>query len=206
MRFFSNSDQSGSPNATGFKGFYYHFLDIRTGVRVWQSELSMIDTALLVAGVLMTSMYFTAETADEVELRELADFLYRRIDWQWAQSDSATRFGKAGNLNADFCTTDGRATAKPSCFTCLPWVPPPHPIVGDCYKAWTATDQWEKLYDHDNLYAGPLFVHHFSHAWIDFRGIRDRFMREKHSDYFENSRHARDARGARGVALADETR
>jgi hypothetical protein len=49
-------------------------------------------------------------------------------------------------------------------------------------------------------------VHHFSHAWIDFRGIRDRFMREKHSDYFENSRHARDARGARGVALADETR
>jgi hypothetical protein len=127
MRFFSNSDQSGSPNATGFKGFYYHFLDIRTGVRVWQSELSMIDTALLVAGVLMTSMYFTAETADEVELRELADFLYRRIDWQWAQSDSATRFGKAGNLNADFCTTDGRATAKPSCFTCLPWVPPPTP-------------------------------------------------------------------------------
>ena len=55
--------------------------------------------------------------------------------------------------------------------------PPPHPIVGDCYKAWTATDQWEKLYDHDNLYAGPLFVHHFSHAWIDFRGIRVRFMR-----------------------------
>jgi len=67
---------------------------------------------------------------------------------------------------------------------------PTHPIVGDCYKAWTATYQWENLYNHDYLYAGPLFVHHFSHAWIDFRGIRDRFMREKRSDYFENSRRA----------------
>jgi hypothetical protein len=67
---------------------------------------------------------------------------------------------------------------------------PTHPIVGDCYKSWTVTYQWENLYGHDYLYAGPLFVHHFSHAWIDFRGIRDEFMREKQSDYFENSRRA----------------
>ena len=67
---------------------------------------------------------------------------------------------------------------------------PSHSIVGDCYEAWTATYQWENLYGHDFLYAGPLFVHQFSHAWIDFRGIQDRFMREKGSDYFENSRRA----------------
>ncbi|HEY7788441.1 MAG TPA: glucoamylase family protein, partial [Casimicrobiaceae bacterium] len=52
------------------------------------------------------------------------------------------------------------------------------------------TYQWENLYDIDFLYAGPLFIHQFSHAWIDFRGIRDPFMREKRSDYFENSRYA----------------
>ena len=61
---------------------------------------------------------------------------------------------------------------------------------GDCYDAWTATYQWENLYGYDFLYAGPLFVHQFSHAWIDFRGIQDRFMREKRCDYFENSRRA----------------
>jgi hypothetical protein len=90
LRFFRDSDQSGSPSATGFAGFYYHFLDIRTGARVWQSELSMIDTALLIAGVLTASVYFTADTPDEAELRELADFLYRRIDWRWAQNEGDT--------------------------------------------------------------------------------------------------------------------
>ena len=90
LRFFRHSDQSGAPMATGFKGFYYHFLDMRTGARVWQSELSMIDTALLIAGALTAKMYFTAETAEEIELRELAGFLYCRIDWRWAQNDGET--------------------------------------------------------------------------------------------------------------------
>jgi hypothetical protein len=67
---------------------------------------------------------------------------------------------------------------------------PTHPLPSKSYLAWTSTYQWENLYGHDVLYAGPLFVHQFSHAWIDFRGIRDRFMREKCSDYFENSRRA----------------
>jgi hypothetical protein len=82
LRFFRDSDQSGSPTATGYKGFYYHFLDIHSGVRVWQSELSMIDTALLIVGMLTASMYFTADTPEEAELRELVDFLYLRVDWQ----------------------------------------------------------------------------------------------------------------------------
>ena len=67
---------------------------------------------------------------------------------------------------------------------------PTHPAAADTYKAWTLTYQWENLYDIDFLYAGPLFIHQFSHAWIDFRGIQDPFMRGKHSDYFENSRRA----------------
>src|SRR5471030_3421416 len=90
LRFFRDSDQSGSPEATGFKGFYYHFLDLHTGERVWRSELSMIDTALLIAGALTASMYFTADSREEAELRELVDFLYCRIDWRWAQDDGET--------------------------------------------------------------------------------------------------------------------
>src|SRR5476651_202147 len=90
LRFFRDSDQSGSPEATGYKGFYYHFLDFHAGARVWRSELSMIDTALLIAGALTASMYFIANTTDEIELRGLVDFLYRRIDWRWAQNDGDT--------------------------------------------------------------------------------------------------------------------
>src|SRR5450755_1282358 len=85
LRFFRDSDQSGGPEATGYKGFYYHFLDPQSGVRVWRSELSMIDTALLMAGALTASTYFDTDAADEIELRELVDALFRRIDWRWAQ-------------------------------------------------------------------------------------------------------------------------
>ena len=65
-----------------------------------------------------------------------------------------------------------------------------HPLTAASFQAWTLTYQWENLYDIDLLVAGPLFMHEFSHAWLDLRGIRDRFMREKGSDYFENSRRA----------------
>ena len=67
---------------------------------------------------------------------------------------------------------------------------PSHALPEHSYIRWTATYQWENIYDIEFLYAGPLFIHHYSQAWIDFSGIRDRFMREKKSDYFENSRRA----------------
>ena len=189
LRFFRDSDQSGGPTATGFAGFYYHFLDIHTGARVWQSELSMIDTALLIAGVLTASAYFTADTPDEAELRELADFLYRRIDWRWAQNEGDT-IRQGWKPECGFLHYGWEGYSEAILLYALAMGSPTHPIHGDCYKAWTATYQWENLYDHDYLYAGPLFVHQFSHAWIDFRGIRDDFMCEKRSDYFENSRRA----------------
>lgn len=90
LRFFRDSDQSGSPEATGFKGFYYHFLDMHTGARVWRSELSTIDSALLLAGALTASRYFTANTPEETELRELVETLYLRVDWRWSQGGAAT--------------------------------------------------------------------------------------------------------------------
>ena len=71
LRFFCNSVQSEEPDATGYKGFYYHFLDMKTGQRVWQSEVSLIDTTLLLAGVLTAGVYFDEETQVENEIREL---------------------------------------------------------------------------------------------------------------------------------------
>lgn len=189
LRFFRDSDQSGGPMATGFKGFYYHFLDIHTGARVWQSELSMIDTALFIAGALTAKMYFTGQTSDEIQLRELADFLYCRIDWRWSQ-DEADTIRQGWKPECGFLHYGWEGYSEAILLYVLALGSPTHPIAGDCYKAWTATYQWENLYDYDYLYGGPLFVHHFSHAWIDLRGIRDAFMRAKRSDYFENSRRA----------------
>jgi hypothetical protein len=189
LRFFHGSDQSGSPQATGYKGFYYHFLDLRTGARVWRSELSMIDTALLIAGALTASMYFSSSTSDEIELRELVDVLYRRIDWRWAQGGAVT-IRQGWKPECGFLHYGWEGYSEAIVLYVLALGSPTHPLEDACYQAWTATYQWENLYGHDVLYAGPLFVHQFSHAWIDLRDVRDRFMREKRSDYFENSRRA----------------
>ncbi|MEO7251735.1 MAG: glucoamylase family protein [Arenimonas sp.] len=185
LRFFRDSDQSGDENATGFKGFYYHFLDMDTGARVWRSELSMVDTALLIAGALTCAQYFEADRTDEIALRELVDFLYLRIDWDWAQ-DGADTIWQGWKPECGFLHYGWEGYSEAILLYALALGSPTHPVA-DCYKAWTATYQWENLYDNDYLYAGPLFVHQFSHAWIDLRGIRDTFMREKDSDYFQNS-------------------
>ena len=189
LRFFRDSDQSGSAEATGYKGFYFHFLDMHTGTRVWRSELSMIDTALLIVGALTAGMYFTGTTAAEIELRELVDALYRRIDWRWSQGGAAT-IRQGWKPECGFLHYGWEGYSEAIVLYVLALGSPTHPLEGDCYEAWTATYQWENLYGYDFLYAGPLFVHQFSHAWIDFRGIQDPFMREKRCDYFENSRRA----------------
>ena len=90
LRFFWNAPQGPMPDATGHRGFFYHFLDVTTGQRAWRCELSTIDTAILVSGALTAAAYFDHETDDEREVRNLADSLYRRVDWQWVQNGKAT--------------------------------------------------------------------------------------------------------------------
>jgi hypothetical protein len=189
LRFFHDSDQSGSPTATGYRGFYYHFLDIDSGARVWQSELSMIDSALLIAGMLTLATYCDGSGAEETELRELVDALYRRVDWRWSQDDARTIY-QGWKPESGYLHYGWEGYSEAIVLYALALGSPTHPISADCYAGWTSTYQWENLYDQVFLYAGPLFVHHYSQAWLDLRGVRDAFMREKQSDYFENSRRA----------------
>ena len=189
LRFFMDSDQSGAPDSTGHRGFYFHFLDMHSGQRVWLSELSLIDTALLIAGFLTAAAYFDAESTDETELRRLADALYARVDWRWAQGDCAA-VTHGWKPECGFLHYGWEGYSEAILLYVLGLGSPTHPLSEQSFRAWTLTYQWENLYGHDFLYAGPLFIHQFSHAWIDFRGIRDDFMREKDCDYFENSRRA----------------
>lgn len=189
LRFFWHSAQNETPGATGYKGFFYHFLDMKTGARVWQSELSMIDTALFIAGALVALAYFDRNSAIELEIRQRADALYQRIDWQWALGNQST-LRQGWKPEGGFLHYGWEGYSEGILLYILALASPTSPVAQSCYTGWTTTYQWENIYGHDYLYAGPLFIHHYSHAWIDFAGIRDRFMREKGCDYFENSRRA----------------
>jgi hypothetical protein len=187
LRFFWESTQSDASDATGYKGFYYHFLDMRTGRRVWQCELSLIDTALLIAGVLVVGCFFDAD--DEREIRELADALYRRVDWRWAQN-GRRGLSQGWKPESGFLHYGWEGYNEAALLYVLGLGSPTFPLTPAAYATWQLTYQWENLLDRDVLHSGPLFTHLFSHAWIDFRAIRDTFMREKASDYFENTKSA----------------
>jgi hypothetical protein len=190
LRFFHASRQGPEPDATGYKGFYYHFLDMGTGRRAYESELSTIDTALFIAGALSAGLYFDGPGADEQEIRQLADDLYRRVDWAWARNGAET-LSHGWTPETGFLTprwSDGYSEAM--ILYILALGSPTFPIGEEGYRAWSRTFKTVTAYDLEYIYAGPLFIHQLSHVWIDFRGIRDARNREVGFDYFENSRRA----------------
>jgi hypothetical protein len=188
LQFFWNSPQSDRPDAAGHRGFYYHFLDMKSGRRVWQCELSLVDTALLLAGMLTAAGYFDGQ-GTESEIRALTDALYRRVDWQWALNERET-IAQGWKPECGFLHYGWEGYNEATIVYLLGIGSPIHPVPAAGFAGWTSTYQWENLLGKDVLYSGPLFTHLFSHAWIDYRGIQDAFMREKRSDYFENSKSA----------------
>jgi hypothetical protein len=162
---------------------------MQTGRRAWQCELSTVDSALLIAGALTAGIYFDAGTADESEIRMLADALYRRADWQWAQNQGAT-VTHGWKPESGFLNYRWEGYDEAMLLYILGLGSPTHPLPEESYAAWTSTYKWEQCYGQEYLYAGPLFTHQLSHVWIDFRGIQDAYMRAKGIDYFENSRRA----------------
>ncbi|MES2162710.1 MAG: glucoamylase family protein [Pseudomonadota bacterium] len=189
LRFFANSEQSNASGATGYKGFYYHFLDMESGTRAWKCELSSIDTALLIAGMLTAAEYFSDDSPGEREIRELAHMLYRRVDWQWMRRRNAL-LCHGWKPERGFLRWHWEGYDEALILYVLALGSPTHPIGRDSYDAWASTYEWKTVYGIDYLYGGPLFIHQMSHIWLDLRGIRDDFMRKHDLDYFENSRRA----------------
>ena len=183
------SSAGAGADASGYKGFFYHFLDIETGRRVWQCELSTIDSAFLFAGMLTAATYFDHDTADEAEVRRLADALYRRADWDWARNGGPT-ITHGWRPETGFLPYRYQGYDEGLLLYVLGLGSPTYPLPPESYAAFCATYEWKQLYGRELLYSGPLFTHQLSHLWIDFRGLRDAFMRDHGSDYFENSRQA----------------
>ena len=173
----------------GYKGLYYHFLNMSTATREWNSELSDIDTALLFAGILYGKEYFDGEHPDEVEIRALADSIYYRADWEWMRNYQP-------GLTLEWTPERGFANGwwagynEMMIMYILGLGSPTHPLPEITWKNWCSGYVWKAQYGYEYVNFAPLFGHQFSHCWIDFRGIQDDYMRKKGIDYFENSRRA----------------
>jgi len=145
LRFLLQCPEGPEPGASGYKGFFYHFLDIETGRRVWQCELSTIDSAFLFAGVLTVASYFDRDTAHEVEIRSLANALYQRADWNWARDGGAT-LTHGWRPESGFIPHRWRGYDEGLLLYILGLGSPTHPLPRESYRAYCATYQWKSIY------------------------------------------------------------
>jgi hypothetical protein len=200
LTFFWEAPQdSAAAGSTGYRGFFYHFLDPRTGQRFELVELSTMDTALLLAGALFCQSYFDRPTPQEARIRALAESLYARVDWRWAQPRPPT-IALAWSPERGFQPYDWRGYNEALLLMVLALGSPTHPVGPEAWEAWTAGYRWGSFHGQEHLGFAPLFGHQYPHVWIDFRGIRDPSMAARGLDYFENGRRATLAQRAYAVA------
>ena len=203
LRFFRDAPQGPAARGmTGHMGFMYHFVDMQTGARFGDTELSTVDTALFLAGALHCQSYFDGNDADEATIRRLADEIYARVDWPWAQVRPPS-IGHGWRPEKGHIASDWKGYNESMLVYLLALGSPTHAVEPAAWDAWTSTydrDSWGREFGQTHLRFAPLFGHQFTHAWVDFRGIRDDYMRKRGLDYFENSRRATYAQQAYAVA------
>src|SRR5438445_7459655 len=183
-------------NATGvigYKGWFYHFLDMNTALRAGGPELSSIDTALLLGGILYAKQYFDGTNAAETSIRAMADAIFNRVDWNWmAQGTDAVAMGWQPTTGfSGFGNWIGYNEGM--IINCLGLGAATNPLPASAWSRWTSGYTWATNYGFAFVPFPPLFGHQYSHCWIDFRHIADSYMNGHNSTYFENSRHARSA-------------
>ena len=164
------------------RGFFYHFADLNTGERMWDSEVSSVDTAILLCGILTCRRYF--EEHSEISL--LAYEIFNRVDWSWLSEDTSL-LPHGWTPEIGFLPYRWDYYSEMMMMYLLGLGSLTHPLPAETWNAWKRT-----IFEYDGIrYVGsfaPLFVHQYSQAWFDFRDKRD-----KYADYFENSILATDA-------------
>ena len=200
LRFMYSAPQGAqATNVTGYKGFFYHFLDMDTGYRFKTVELSTIDTSLFLAGVLFCQSYFTGANPTELSIRAYADSIYLRVDWQWVRP-RAPLVSMGWSPEQGYIEADWHGLNEAIILNVLALGSPTHPIDVASWDTYRSTYNWADFYGQQQLNFAPLFGHQYSHVWIDFRGIQDSYMRGKGIDYFENSRRATYSQRAYAIA------
>jgi hypothetical protein len=203
LRTLRDAPQGPQPQGVaGHRGFFYHFLDMRTGTRFDRCELSTVDTALLIAGALFCQAWFDGDGPVEAEIRRLAEELHARVDWPWAQVRGPA-ICHGWHPERGFIASDWKGYNEAMIVYLLALGSPTHPVGSEAWQAWTSTydrDSWATVHGQRLLHFAPLFGHQFTHCWVDFRGLQDDYMSRRGLDYFENSRRATYAQRAHAIA------
>jgi hypothetical protein len=157
------------------RGFFYHFANIDTGERIWDSEVSSVDTAMLLCGILTCCQHF-----EDKGITDLAHAIFDRVDWTWLSEDT-TLLPMGWTPEFGFLPYKWDLYSELMMIYLLGMGSTSHPLHSEAWFAWKRT-----VFEYDGLrYIGsyaPLFVNQYSQAWFDFRGKKDRY-----TDYFENS-------------------
>ncbi len=163
------------------RGFFFHFANINTGERVWDSEVSSVDTAILLCGVLTCRQHFS----EDQDISQLAHAIFDRVDWGWLAEDTEL-LSHGWSPEQGFIPSRWDFYSELMMMYLLGMGSSTHSLSSDAWFAWKRT-----VFEYDGLrYIGsfaPLFVHQFSQAWFDFRNKKDRY-----ADYFQNSAIATD--------------
>jgi hypothetical protein len=191
LRFFWNAPQGPAPSGTsGHAGFFYHFLDMETGLRYRDVELSSVDTTILLMGVLFAGAYFDRDDSAEREIRRHANAIYLRADWNFFRSDGRAAISMGWHPGAGLIDANWVGFDEGMFVNILALGSPTHPAPSNLWQQWTGNypSFWRGKGPTRRIAFAPLFGHQYSHIFIDFRGIRDDVMRHAGFDYFENSR------------------
>ena len=191
LRFFWNAPQGPEPaGRSGYKGFFYHFLDMDTGVRFKDVELSSVDTTILLMGVLFAGQYYDRSDAAEAEIRKLSDAIYARADWNFFRTDGREAVSMGWHPEHGLIEANWVGFNEGMFVNILALGSATHPGPDDLWQQWTSNYAkfWRGEGKTRRIAFAPLFGHQYSHIFIDFRGIQDAAMRGAGFDYFENSR------------------
>jgi hypothetical protein len=191
LRFFWNAPQGPDPaGTTGYKGFFYHFLDMQTGARFRDVELSSVDTTMLLMGALFVGQYFDRDDAAEREIRQLSWALYDRADWNFFRSDGRSAISMGWHPGQGLIPANWVGFNEGMFVNILALGSASHPAPANLWEQWTApyAKFWRGEGPTRRIAFAPLFPGQYSQIFIDFRGIRDAAMRQAGFDYFENSR------------------
>ena len=167
-------------------GWFYHFIDQKTGERRWNSEISSIDTALLLGGVLTVKNCFK----DDKEIVRNADKIYRRVDFKWMLNGDPYLLDHGWRPESGWIPNRWHDYSEQMMLILMAIGSPTSPVPPPSWYAWDRT--WKEYGKYRYLSAvPPLFIHQFSHAWVDFRGKRE--SRPPNVNYYENSVKATEA-------------
>jgi hypothetical protein len=192
LNFFSESVQSADTAATGYKGFYYHFLRMDNGAREWRCELSSVDTGLLMMGIIFARNYYNLDNDTESRIRSLSAFLIERVDWDFMLMPDTGDFPRQISMGWDpenGLHHMGWSGYNEALFLYILAAGSGMTGAEESYRSWLSSYKWDTPYEGlSHVVFPPLFGHQFSQVFIDFRGLADTYMKEKGIDYFENSR------------------